>query len=140
MTEQPKYPGDWVVTQLLEGTLREQVSVIAAQIGSSVMPDNAQWVNRFAVESTSSNAVYTVSRRRTDGTWGCSCPGWRMHSNRKCKHLADILSRLVNLDATVTPAVKAHVASKASTADLSPIAPVSELLDMLASARAAQRS
>ena len=78
---------------------RTQVAQIAAQIGSSVMPDNAQWVNRFTVQSRSSSSVYTVAQRRTDGVWGCSCPGWRHH--RKCKHLTDILHRLAALSTNV---------------------------------------
>ncbi len=104
MADKPKYPGNWVVTMLLEGamsTQREQVAAIAAQIGSSVMPDNAGWVNRFSVQSDSSDRVYTVAQRRTDGTWGCSCPGWRHHRN--CKHESRILARLAQL-ATVAPA------------------------------------
>ena len=78
---------------------RAQVAKIAAQIGSSLMPDSDQWVNRFTVKSQSSKAVYTVAQRRTDGVWGCSCPGWRHH--RKCKHLTDILHRLATLSSQV---------------------------------------
>lgn len=68
------------------------VANIASKIGSRVMPDNEQWMNRFTVQSTSSNREYVVSQRRSDGTWGCSCPGWRHY--RHCKHLTDILGRL----------------------------------------------
>ena len=76
-------------------TNRDQVAAIAAQIGSSLMPDNAQWRNRFTVESTSSSSVYTVAQRRSDAVWGCSCRGWTHY--RHCKHLADILGRLSTL-------------------------------------------
>lgn len=132
MTGHPKYPGDWVASQLLEGKMRTHnanVAEIAAAIGSSVMPDNDQWVNRFTVPSASSNAVYIVSQRRTDGSWGCSCPGWRMHSNRQCKHITDIQRRLAGLDTT------AEVATAQGGF-------ASDLAEMLASARAAcaQRS
>jgi hypothetical protein len=78
-------------------TDREQVAQIAAQIGSSLLPDNRDWHNRFTVESASSpNTLYVVAQRR-DGVWGCSCWGWKRH--RHCKHLADILGRLAVLAA-----------------------------------------
>lgn len=65
---------------------------IASQIGSSLEPNNAAWTNRFRIESESSNRVYVVAQRRTDGTWGCGCPGWRHY--RHCKHVDDLLARL----------------------------------------------
>jgi hypothetical protein len=68
------------------------IELVAAQIGSSIMPDNKVWHNRFTVSSQTSSAVYTVAQRNTDDTWGCSCRGWIHH--RHCKHLTDILSRL----------------------------------------------
>lgn len=71
------------------------VAGIAEKIGSSLMPDNAVWMNRFTVKSKSSSSVYTVAQRRTDGVWGCSCPGWKHY--RHCKHLTDILGRLAAL-------------------------------------------
>jgi len=74
---------------------RIQAADIAAQIGSSLMPDNAQWTNRFTVKSTSSASVYVVAQRRTDAVWGCSCRGWTHY--RHCKHLTDILRRLAKL-------------------------------------------
>lgn len=68
------------------------LEVIAKEIGSKIEPNNKVWCNRFMVQSTSSHREYVVSQRRTDGVWGCSCPGWINH--RKCKHLTDILKRL----------------------------------------------
>jgi hypothetical protein len=129
MSDKPKYLGDWVVSQLLDGTAcshREQVEAVAAHIGTSMEDDNEQYVNRFKVESSSSSSTYLVSQRRKDGMWCCSCRGWTMHvdaqGRRKCKHLTDILARLAAVDTiTVTPA------QASSGADL---------LDMLASARA----
>jgi len=79
-------------------TQRTQVAEIAAQIGSSLMPDNAQWVNRFTVESISTpGKYYTVAQRRGDASWGCSCWAWRRQ--RTCPHLHDILGRLARLEA-----------------------------------------
>lgn len=81
-------------------TNREQAAKIAEAIGSSLMPDNAVWTNRFTVTSTSEpTTLYTVAQRRTDGVWGCSCWGWKRHRN--CKHLADILGKLATLAAEV---------------------------------------
>ena len=78
-------------------TQHSQVAQIAAQIGSSLMPDNAQWVNRFTVESNSTpGKYYTVAQRRGDASWGCSCWAWRRQ--RRCPHLHDILGRLARLE------------------------------------------
>ena len=84
-------------------TPREQVALIAEQIGSSLMPDNQQYINRFTIDSTSSSKTYVVSQRRTDGVWCCGCRGWTMHvdaqGRRKCRHLTDILARLAEVAA-----------------------------------------
>lgn len=99
------------------------VANIAKKIGSSLMPDNDQWTNRFTVESSSSSRVYTVAQRRTDGTWGCSCPGWKHY--RHCKHLTDILGRL-----SAIPTLSVHT----ETTELS------NVMDILASARSAYQN
>lgn len=88
-------------------TNRSQVAQIAAQIGSSLEPDNDKWTNRFKVKSTSSSSFHTVAQLKYDnagmaaGTWGCSCRGWTMHvdaqGRRKCRHLTDILGRLAKV-------------------------------------------
>ena len=50
------------------------------------------WVNRWEVESTSSNAKYVVAQK-ADGSWGCSCPRWRFSKTDAnghrpdCKHI-----------------------------------------------------
>lgn len=71
------------------------IEEIAAQIGSTLLPDNERWTNRFQVESSSSSRKYIIAQQREDGVWGCSCPGWTHH--RKCKHLTDVLRRLTTL-------------------------------------------
>lgn len=90
-------------------TPREQVALIAEQIGSSLEPDNDKWTNRFLVKSTSSSSMHRVAQLKYDnagmaaGTWGCSCRGWTMHvdaqGRRKCRHLVDILARLAKVAA-----------------------------------------
>lgn len=74
---------------------RTDIAKIAEQIGSTLLPDNGHWTNRFQVQSTSSAKLYTIAQQRSDGRWGCSCPGWRHY--RRCRHLKDVLSRLAKL-------------------------------------------
>jgi hypothetical protein len=52
---------------------------------NTILPDNAQWKNRFEVRSASSNRIYIISQNIAKGHMGCSCPGWR--TRRNCKHL-----------------------------------------------------
>lgn len=99
------------------------VATIAAQIGSSLMPDNEQWMNRFTVKSSSSSSIYTVAQRRADGVWGCSCRGWIHY--RHCKHLTDILGRLARI-----PTLAVHEVPAGDEE-------FSNVIDILASARAA---
>ena len=54
--------------------------------GSALLPDNAQYTNRFEIRSSSSDAIYTVAQSKTGRWWACSCPGWIRY--KKCKHLA----------------------------------------------------
>jgi len=75
---------------------QSQIAEVAAEIGSGLMPDNAQWTNRFTVPSTSKfGEVYVVAQRQGDHSWGCSCWAWRR--KRTCKHLDRVLSRLAAL-------------------------------------------
>jgi len=77
----------------------------------ALLPDNAQWRNRFEIPSSSSDRVYTVAQRKSDGSWGCSCPGWIRHKN--CKHLKALAPHLRTLEARAkTPAPKALTAGK----------------------------
>jgi|HubBroStandDraft_4_1064222.scaffolds.fasta_scaffold249618_3 hypothetical protein len=64
---------------------REIALRVANQVGATVLPDNKEWINRIEIRSESSDRLYTVAQRRSDGSWGCSCPGWKSH--RHCKHL-----------------------------------------------------
>ena len=53
--------------------------------GTTPLPDNAVWENRFQVKSESSNRLYTIAQNKQKRHWACSCRGWVAH--RKCKHL-----------------------------------------------------
>jgi hypothetical protein len=61
------------------------LSRIVREQGLEILPDNAQWKNRFKIESESSNRLYVIAQNKSKGHWGCSCMGWIR--NRKCKHL-----------------------------------------------------
>lgn len=52
---------------------------------TTVLPDNAQWTNRFEIPSETSDRIYVVSQHKHNRHWGCSCPAWRIR--RECKHL-----------------------------------------------------
>ena len=119
-------PGLYVTSMIVEGrmeSLREWVAIIADQIGSEVEPDNAGYINRFKVPSSSGTSSYLVSQRRTSGEWCCSCRGWITH--RRCKHLAGILQRL-SAHTVLEDAVRA-------TGNAAP----DDVVKMLASARSA---
>lgn len=60
------------------------MGAVIATMPTSFLPDNDQWKHRFEIRG-SSGSTYIVSQKKTDETWGCSCPGWR--HNRHCKHL-----------------------------------------------------
>jgi len=68
----------------------ESVAMVPISVGGNrtdahLMPDNAQWTNRFMIRSESSNKLYTIAQNKSRRYWGCNCPGWIGH--RKCKHL-----------------------------------------------------
>lgn len=92
------------------------VEQIASQIGSTLLPDNKQWTNRFQIKSGSSDRLYVIAQQRADGAWGCSCPGWRHH--RRCKHLTDVLKRLTDLLARMPGYAQMHMMVSARTAYL----------------------
>lgn len=67
---------------------------IAANTDLELLPDNASYTNRFEIKSESSNRVYTMAQRKSDGVLTCDCMGWRRarngHLNRTCKHVQTI--------------------------------------------------
>jgi hypothetical protein len=55
------------------------------EINNKLSPQN-QYVERYGVTGDS-GTEYIVSKK-SDGTWACSCPGWKFHSPRHdCKHI-----------------------------------------------------
>lgn len=52
------------------------------------LPDDKVWKNKFRVRSQSSDSLYVISQRKTDGEWKCSCFGNRRYG--KCKHVETI--------------------------------------------------
>jgi len=56
---------------------------------AAMLPDNAQWTNRFEIKSSSSNRVYRIAQHKTGEYWGCSCPGYiyGKKGRKQCKHL-----------------------------------------------------
>lgn len=56
--------------------------------GIEVLPDSKGWINRFEIESETSNRVYIIAQRSNLSEWACSCPGWKRF--RHCKHLASV--------------------------------------------------
>jgi len=62
---------------------------------SALLPDNAQWTNRFEIRSSSSNSVYRIAQHKSGRYWGCSCRGYiygKKDSARgkTCKHLTSL--------------------------------------------------
>lgn len=53
-----------------------------------------KWVDRWYVNSHSSDKVYTVSIAEDGETWGCSCPAWKFQRHRIrdgiCKHIREV--------------------------------------------------
>jgi len=62
--------------------------VLRRPSGSIMLPDNAQWENRFEIRSETSGRIYIVSQNIKKRHWGCSCPGWKRY--RTCKHLQNL--------------------------------------------------
>jgi len=53
-----------------------------------------KWVERWIVESFTSNKEYVVSIADDNKTWGCSCPAWIYQRHRIrdgiCKHIREV--------------------------------------------------
>lgn len=65
--------------------MKNEITKLLESKGLTVLEDNAQWKNRFEIESETSNRVYIVAQNKNSGDFGCSCPAWR--TRRTCKHL-----------------------------------------------------
>jgi hypothetical protein len=112
----------------------ESVEMVPISVGGNrtnahLMPDNAQWTNRFMIRSESSNALYTIAQHKTRRYWGCNCPGWI--GDRKCKHL-----RALGLPANEQPYEAKLNKGASAAANIFPVkfadAPYSELAHVLA--------
>jgi hypothetical protein len=68
---------------------------VAKEIGGTLLEDNSQWTNRFEIKSETSSRLYTIAQRKSDGSWACSCPGWKRW--RQCKHLEHLSPALRQL-------------------------------------------
>lgn len=72
--------------------MTELQKYIAKNTDLEILPDNSQYTNRFEIKSESSNRIYIVAQRISDGEITCSCPGWIRSRNgvRSCKHVNTI--------------------------------------------------
>lgn len=61
----------------------------------TILPDNAQYTNRFEIKSESSNRLYIVAQNKKTNVWSCSCPSWIIR--RKCKHLTSLTPLLAEV-------------------------------------------
>lgn len=66
-------------------------------IGATLLEDNEQWQNRIQIKSASSTRLYIVAQRKSNGEWGCSCPGHIFYQYQPCKHLQAMLPLLESL-------------------------------------------
>jgi hypothetical protein len=76
--------------------MKTSITKIAKELGLAVLPDNKTHTNRLEIASQSSDRIYIVAQRKTEGThkgqWECSCMGWIRH--RHCKHLSSMMPTL----------------------------------------------
>jgi hypothetical protein len=72
------------------------LELFVEKIGGELLPDNAQWTNRFNIRSESSSRLYVIAKNKSTGEVGCSCLGWKRARNgvRSCKHLDAIMPAL----------------------------------------------
>jgi hypothetical protein len=76
----------------LRTMVAEAGSALAVFKGLKELPPSKEWENRHEVTSRSSGRKYVVARNASNGTYGCSCPGWTKHApvngrRKACKHL-----------------------------------------------------
>lgn len=74
-----------------EQTGGEVPRALQAQVrrfGLEPLEENRTHRFRMHIKSESTNALYIVAQSKSNGSWGCSCPGWIRH--RVCKHLRAI--------------------------------------------------
>jgi len=68
-----------------------------------------KWVDRWYVNSHSSDKEYTVSRAEDGETWGCSCPAWTFQRHRIrdgiCKHIREVKGGLFD-DVSHSPTIR----------------------------------
>jgi hypothetical protein len=60
-------------------------AIVVRPPDSLLLPDNAQYTNRFKIKSQSSGDYYIVAQHKTKRWWSCGCFGWIR--NGHCKHL-----------------------------------------------------
>lgn len=105
-------------------------NILLALNAVALLPDNAQWKNRFQVASSDGSKLYTIAQRKSDNSWGCGCPGWiykKAGRPRGCTHLSSreaVLReffcetpRATNVVCPVTPAPVVAPAPVVKTAD-----------------------
>lgn len=68
--------------------------------GVRIADNSPGWTNSIHIRSESSDRLYKVAQRTTDGSWACSCLGWitsAKRGQRTCKHLQAMLPALNSL-------------------------------------------
>lgn len=83
---------------------RTTLALVAERTGSDLLPDNEQWSNRLQVRSETSTRLYVVAQRKSDGSFGCSCMGWKRY--RRCKHLDAMVPLLERAGRPEMPALR----------------------------------
>ncbi len=66
------------------------------QLAKEFLPDARGWTNRFPIKSSSSNRIYNIAQRISDGTWGCNCMGWIRFGY--CRHLTNIMPSIIKAE------------------------------------------
>ena len=66
------------------------------KLGAALLPDTDKHRFRMDIPSETSDSIYVVSQRISNGNFECGCKGWIFH--RKCKHLTAIKPVLEQLN------------------------------------------